>query len=70
MCVGPGGLRGVTVTAKYSGEWWEKVAARPLEATLQPNAPSGTGRDDGPDHLLAEPAASQPTKPLSVAKAR
>jgi hypothetical protein len=58
------------MTPKYSAEWWEKVAARPLEVTLQPSEPSEAGSVDDRDHRAGEPVTSQSSKLLSFAKAR
>jgi hypothetical protein len=59
-----------SMTLKYSAEWWEKVAARPLETTLQPSGPSEVGSADDRDDRAREPVASHSTNPLSFAEAR
>jgi hypothetical protein len=58
------------MTPKYSAEWWEKVAARPPEATLQPNEPTEGRSADRSDDLVTEPVTSEPSKSTSFAKTR
>ena len=58
-----------SMTPKYSAEWWEKVAARTLEAVFQQKRPTESSGDTR-EGRAREPITAQPQMAISLTNTR